>query len=58
MEYEVKKGDWLSRNALKHGFRDGGAAIWDANPQLAELSGGNPDILLQGWKIQIPDEAM
>ena len=54
MDYTVKAGEWLSKIALAHGFRDGGAAIWDANPKLHELTGGNPDVLQEGWVLTIP----
>jgi len=27
MDHTVKAGEWLSKIALAHGFRDGGAAI-------------------------------
>jgi hypothetical protein len=56
MDYKIKPGDWLSKIALKHGFNDGGAAIWDVNPELHEKSGNNPDVLQPGWIITIPEK--
>lgn len=53
--YTVKKGEWLAKIAEDHGFRDGGAAIWDADPELQKKAGGNQDVLPEGLEIQIPD---
>ena len=53
--YTVLEGDWLSKIALRFGFCDGGAAIWDANPDLRDKTNGNPNILRPGWQLIIPD---
>ncbi len=54
--YTVQANDTLSKIAKKYNFRDGGDAIWNANPETRQRTGGNRDVLREGWKIKIPDK--
>src|SRR4051794_39166277 len=51
-QYRVKPNEVLSQIAARFKFRDGGAAIWDANWAVI---GDNPDILAPGILLTIPD---
>lgn len=50
-EYEVKKGDNLSKIGSKYGI--GWKEIYEANRHLIK----NPDLIQPGWKLKIPKKS-
>lgn len=55
--YTVRDNDTLSKIARQFHFLDKGDAIWNANPELQQKTGGNRDVLKSGWVLVIPDKA-
>jgi hypothetical protein len=50
----VDDDETLFQIAKSYGFKDGGKAIWAANPQYADQ---DPNVLLKGWQLTIPDKS-